>query len=142
MDIPSHSPPVSLGDSPGEDSDGDTLSNPQPGPSGSHGDVIRQFDPLVCPPETVSNSSSDEDFPASTQSQQQQQQQLFRQMLEKFSYNQSQRPRKGDVVSYFDLNCEDWMRVLIISMQKPSSVYPDYYNIRFLDLDRDDDSIP
>ena len=62
-------------------------------------------------------------------------------MLEKFSYDQSRGPRKGDVVSYFHLNCKDWMRVQIISMQKPSSVHCDYYNVRFLDLDREDDGI-
>ena len=33
------------------------------------------------------------------------------------------------------------MRVMIISTRKPSSVHRDYYNIRFLDLDCDDDGI-
>ena len=62
-------------------------------------------------------------------------------MLENFSYDQSRRPRKGDIISYFDLDCEDWMKVQIISTQKPSSVHRDYYNIKFIEIVRDDDGV-
>ena len=63
----------------------DTINDPQPGTSGCSGEVIRQFDPLVCSGELSASSSDDE----SPESRQQQQQQYFREMLENFTYDQS-----------------------------------------------------
>ena len=71
----------------------------------------------------------------------QKQQHQLREMLEGYWYDQSQRPKKGDVVSYFDTDFNDWMQVMVIGTQKPSSVHKDYFNIKFLDIDRDDDGV-
>ena len=45
------------------------------------------------------------------------------------------------MVSYYDVDFEDRIKVRIIGKQKPSSVHKDYLNITFLDLDREDDRI-
>ena len=63
------------------------------------------------------------------------------QVLERYVVDQSRRPKKNDVISYFDTQMQEWVRVKIIGSQKPTSVHKDYFNIRFIDLDRDDEGI-
>ena len=70
LDILSLSPQANSDVSSDGDLGGDTLCDPQPGPSQSQGDVLHQFDPLVhC--DQVSDSSSEEESPTSSQSRQQ-----------------------------------------------------------------------
>ena len=45
------------------------------------------------------------------------------------------------MVSYFDIDAEDWMRVQIIGTQKPSSVHKHYFNVKFLDVLCEDDGV-
>ena len=63
------------------------------------------------------------------------------QVLERYTVDQSRRPKKNDIISYFDTQMGEWVRVRIIGSQKPTSVHRDYFNIRFLDLDREDEGI-
>ena len=44
-------------------------------------------------------------------------------------------------MSYYDIDFEDCMRVKIISSYKQTSKHRDYFNIRFVDIDREDDGI-
>ena len=60
---------------------------------------------------------------------------------DRFTFDQSCRPKKGDVISFFNLNFKDWTRIQIIGTQKPTSIHKDYFNIKFLDFDREDDGV-
>ena len=59
------------------------------------------------------------------------------QFLLQFIYDQNSQPKKKDVIYYFDLKENDFVKVKIIS----KSNYRYYYNIRFMDLDRPDAGI-
>ena len=54
--------------------------------------------------------------------------------LELYQYNQERPPKKGDIIHYYDADYSNWMRVRIIS----KSNYHHYFNIRFLDINRED----
>ena len=88
----------------------------------------------------VTSSSDDGDVSAGLTIQQNQEQQL-RLFLERFVFDQSRRPKKGDIISYFDPDFKDWIRIQIIGTQKPNSFHKDYFNIKFLDIDREDDGV-
>ena len=48
-------------------------------------------------------------------------QQCLRGILEKYVFDQSHRPKRGELVSYLDVDFEDWLRVKIISSYKQTS---------------------
>ena len=65
----------------------------------------------------------------------------MRLFVNRFHINQSHRPRKGDLVSYFDSEYKEWITVRIIGTNKKTSKHCNYFNIEFVDLDRENDGI-
>ena len=57
--------------------------------------------------------------------------------LHYFTYDQHRRPKRNDIVFYFDGDLNDWAEVRILSKTK----YPNNYNIRFLNTQRRDENI-
>ena len=115
------------------------FNDPLPGTSSDqHKETVRQFDPLL--PDNVTSSSEDGDAPSNPTASIDRELQL-KIFLERFFFDQSRRPKKGDIISYFDSVIEDWIRIQIIGTQKPTSVHKDYFNIKFLDLDREDEGL-
>ena len=48
--------------------------------------------------------------------------------MQSLNPNQHCRLRRGDRVTYFDFDLNDWLRVKIIYQSKATSKYQDYYN--------------
>ena len=74
-----------------------SVPEPQPGTSAQK---LSQFDLLAPHPEILPMMSW---------------QKGINQYLYNFSYKQSRKPKRGDVISYFDLNFKDLLRFQIIS---------------------------
>ena len=55
--------------------------------------------------------------------------------------NQSRQPKKGDLITYFSHDFDVWLHFKIISKVKARSKYAGYYNICYLDIDREDNGI-
>ena len=117
----------------------------QPGPSSAavplvtppDPEVVQQFDPLVAKGATGGESDSSSDNP----DMEDEQLERMRIFVNRFYINQSRRPRRGDLVSYFDSEYEDWITVRIIGTNKKTSKHRNYFNIEFLDLDCENDGI-
>ena len=54
--------------------------------------------------------------------------------LQNYTYDQSRLVKKNDVIFYYDMESRDFVRVQVIS----KSNYRNYFNIKFLDIDRPD----
>ena len=52
--------------------------------------------------------------------------------LKNYTYDQGRNIKKRDIIYYYDTDCQDFVRVQIVS----KSNFKDYYNIKFLDSDR------
>ena len=61
----------------------------------------------------------------------------LRDYLKSFSYDQTSQPKKKDIIYYYDLDEETFVKVKIIS----KSNFRHYYNIRFLETERPDAGI-
>ena len=55
--------------------------------------------------------------------------------------NRSRQPKKGDLITYFSHDFDVWLHFKIISKAKARSKYTGYYNICYLDIDREDNGI-
>ena len=106
----------------------DVQSGPSRGPDSKimppDPEVVQQFDPLItdgatsgesdgCPDDTVVDEEQFE---------------RMRLFVTRFHINQSHRPRRGDLVSYFDSQYEDWITVRVIGTNKKTSKYHNYFN--------------
>ena len=85
----------------------DIYLNPQPGTSGvakpPSEDILEQFDPLA------SGDQSDADL--------QRELERLALVMEQYLFDQSHRPKLNDIVSFFDPQIKEWIRIRIIGTQ-------------------------
>ena len=93
-------------------------------------EIVQQFDPLVG--DDVSSEESDEVFAdteegderaAAIDASNEDRLLRMREYVDRFVLDQSHWPRRGDIVSYFDTDYEDWIVAKIIAVNKKSSIY-------------------
>ena len=113
----------------------DVYFDTQPGPSRvSPSNLLDQLDPLAGDDGggNLVGDNDDSSYEDVVGENDEDKQQHFRDIFENYVFDQFHRPRRRDIVSYNDVDFEDWMRVRIIGTEKPSSIQRDYLNIKFL----------
>ena len=106
-------------------------------------DVVNQFDPLLQGRQSDGSDSSNSYNVEQADNNEQylHKMQEIGDYIASFECDQSRRPRRGDVVSYYDDVYDDWLVVKVLGGCKALSKNNQYFNIRYLDIDREDDGL-